>query len=88
VLSTIVDTPAAWLATGQALTKGLLRAYADGVAVSFLNPPIEVAELRPRLRNVLRLAGYPQLLLRLGYGPEVARRHDAQSVRCWWSSEA
>jgi hypothetical protein len=50
----------------------LLRAYADGVSVSFLNPPIEVAELRPQLRDVLGLEGYPQLLLRLGYGPEVA----------------
>jgi nitroreductase len=72
VLSTPMDTPGAWLATGQALTKGLLCAYADGVSVSFLNLPIEVAELRSRLRNVLGLAGYPQLLLRLGYGPEVA----------------
>jgi hypothetical protein len=72
VLSTIMDNPGAWLATGQALTKVLLHAYADGVSVSFLNPPIEVAELRPRLRNVLGLEGYPQLLLRLGYGPEVA----------------
>lgn len=72
VLSTATDAPRAWLAIGQALTKILLRAYADGVSASFLNPPIEVAELRSRLRNVLGLDGYPQLLLRLGYGPEVA----------------
>lgn len=71
VISTSADTPEAWLATGQALTQVLLHAYADGVAVSFLNPPIEVAELRPRLRKVLGLEGYPQLLLRFGYGPEV-----------------
>lgn len=70
VLSTSADTPDAWLATGQALSQVLLRAYADGVAVSFLNPPIEVPELRPRLRDVLGLEGYPQLLLRLGYGPD------------------
>jgi Nitroreductase family len=72
VLSTSLDTPGAWVATGQALTKVLLRAYAEGVAVSFLNPPIEVVELRPRLRHLLGLPGYPQLLLRLGYGPDVA----------------
>jgi hypothetical protein len=52
VLSTAMDTPRAWLATGQALA-------------------IEVAELRPRLRHILGLAGHPQLLLRLGYGPDV-----------------
>jgi hypothetical protein len=63
-----MDTSGAWLATGQVLAEVLLQAYADGVAVSFLNPPIEVAELRPRLRHVLGLAGYPQLLWRLGYG--------------------
>jgi hypothetical protein len=71
ILSTTMDNPGAWLATGQALTKVLLRAYAEGVSVSFLNEPIEVAELRPRLRNVLGLADYPQLLLRLGYGTDV-----------------
>jgi nitroreductase len=71
VLSTVMDDAEAWLATGHALTKVLLRAYAEGVCVSFLNPPIEVPELRPRLRDILGRAGYPQLLLRLGYGPEV-----------------
>ena len=78
VLRTPTDTPGAWLATGQALTQVLLRAYADGVAVSFLNEPIEVAELRPQLGNIVGLTDYPQLLLRLGYGPEVPptpRRH-------------
>jgi hypothetical protein len=46
-VSSAMDTPRAWLATGQALAKVLLQACADGVAASFLNPPIEVAELRP-----------------------------------------
>jgi site-specific recombinase XerD len=32
-----MDTPRAWLATGQALAKVLLQAYAHGVAVSFLH---------------------------------------------------
>ena len=66
VLSTPMDTPGAWLATGQALTQVLLRAYADGVAVSFLNEPIEVAELRPQLGNIVGLTDYPQLLLTTG----------------------
>lgn len=78
VLGTRTDTPAAWLATGQALSRLLLRAHAEGVAASYLNAPIEVPALRSRLRDTLGLEGYPQLLLRLGYGPEVGptpRRH-------------
>ena len=42
-----MDNPGAWLTTGQALTNVLLRAYADDVSVSFLNPPIYVAEPAP-----------------------------------------
>ena len=30
-----------------------------------------VEELRPRLRDLLGESGFPQLLLRMGYGPEV-----------------
>jgi nitroreductase len=70
VLETPTDTPAAWLAGGQAIARVLLRAGADGVWASFLNSPIEVAELRARLGRILDSSGYPQLLLRLGYAPE------------------
>jgi hypothetical protein len=49
----------------------LLRATAANVAVSFLNQPIEVESLRPQLAKVIGFDGFPQLLLRLGYGNEV-----------------
>ena len=71
VLGTEGDTPADWLAAGQALAKVLLRAQAEGVSASFLNQPVEVPELRPQLRDVIGRTGFPQLLLRMGYGPEV-----------------
>jgi len=71
VLGTEGDTAAEWLAAGQALARVLLRARAEGIWVSFLNQPIEVPELRPRLRTAIRQSGFPQLLLRMGYGPEV-----------------
>lgn len=72
VFGTDSDDPADWLATGQALQRVLLRARAAGVWSSFLNQPIEVAELRPRLAELIGRPGvYPQLLVRLGYGPEV-----------------
>ena len=39
------------------------------LTASFLNQPIEVAELRKRLAHMLDLGGVPQLLLRIGRGP-------------------
>lgn len=69
VLATDDDAPAAWLRTGEALGLLLLDATAAGLAASFLNQPIEVAALRPALARTLGVPGFPQLLLRLGYGP-------------------
>jgi hypothetical protein len=71
VLGTDEDTPHDWMAAGQALGKVLLRARVEDVWASFLNQPIEVAELRFCLRDVLERTGYPQVLLRLGFGSEV-----------------
>jgi hypothetical protein len=71
VLCTEADTPPAWLAAGQALDRVLLRARLDDVWASFLNQPIEVPELREKLRDVIAQPCFPQLLLRLGFGPDV-----------------
>jgi hypothetical protein len=51
VLGTVAGTPRAWLAAGQALERTLLRACAHGLTSSFLNQPIEVDGLRPRLAD-------------------------------------
>jgi nitroreductase len=67
VLSTGADRPADWLAAGQALMRVLLAASAEGLASSQLNQPIEVPALRQQLRDELRIAGWPQIVLRLGY---------------------
>jgi hypothetical protein len=72
VFLTESDTAAAWLAAGEALQRVLLRARAAGVWSSFLNQPIEVPELRPRLAEAIgKPRHHPQLLMRLGYGPPV-----------------
>jgi nitroreductase len=71
VLGTQNDTPADWLWAGQALARVLLRARVDDVWASFLNQPIEVPELRIQLRDLLSLKGFPQILLRMGYGQDV-----------------
>jgi nitroreductase len=68
VLSTTHDTPQAWLAAGQALEAVLLHATVAGLGASFLNQPIEVEHLRKELPSVLGRRGFPQILLRLGYG--------------------
>jgi hypothetical protein len=71
VLGTDDDSPREWLAAGKALAMVLLRARVEDVWASFLNQPVEIPALRQRLGEVVGRGGFPQILLRLGYGPEV-----------------
>lgn len=71
VLGTENDLAGDWLSAGQALSRVLLRARADGVWAAYMNQPIEVSELRPQLSQKLKQSNYPQLILRLGYGPDI-----------------
>ena len=44
----------------------------ENIWSSFLNQPIEVPELRSRVvRDVIKKQGFPQLLIRMGYGQEI-----------------
>ncbi len=70
VLGTFADSPYDWLAAGQALARVLLQARAQGVFASFLNQAVEVPQLRAQLQVITGLRGFPQVLLRLGYGRE------------------
>ena len=72
VLTTPADNAAAWLDAGQALDRVLLLAADAGLAASFLNQPVEVPALRPRVATLIERTGYPQIILRLGYGRPVA----------------
>jgi len=80
VLHTAGDEPVDWLRAGQALQRMLLTTTADGVAVSFLNQPIEMPELRAELRGLLD-TGAPQLLVRLGYSRYPSQRTRRLPVR-------
>ena len=72
VLGTDADEPLNWIQTGQALERILLQARAKNVWTTYMNQPIEVSELRPKLLEALgRATGFPQLLMRMGYGKEV-----------------
>ena len=69
VLGTNEDSPEHWLNAGQALQAISLRACLDSIWISFLNQPIEVAVLRTYINQEFGMHGYPELLIRLGYGP-------------------
>lgn len=79
VLGTTSDSVADWLAAGQALQRILLSAHSQGLQASYLNQPIQVASLRPKLQNLLSQQGFPQILLRLGFPEDdiraAPRRH-------------
>ncbi len=66
VLGVDGDRPRDWLITGQALERVLLAACRRGLQASYLNQPVQVAALRPRLQ-ALAGRGFPQILLRMGY---------------------
>ncbi|WP_307872684.1 Acg family FMN-binding oxidoreductase [Paractinoplanes ovalisporus] len=68
VLGMSGDRPADQVQAGQALEKVLLTATDSGLAVSLISQPIEVAAARARLRRFLNRPGWPQMVLRLGYG--------------------
>jgi hypothetical protein len=61
-----------WLNAGMALSRMLLTAQAENVWSSFLNQPIEVPELRPKVQELVKeKKGFAQILLRMGYGKDV-----------------
>jgi hypothetical protein len=71
VLGTGGDDEAARLRAGIALAHVLLRATQAELSASFLNQPIEVPNLRPRVTELAGQTGWAQAILRVGYGPEV-----------------
>ncbi len=66
VITTVGDAAVDWLAAGQALQHALLVGLTHGLQASYLNQPVQVANLRPRLQALCGGAGTPQLLLRWG----------------------
>ena len=67
VLGTDGDDERDWMVAGEALARVLLHATTMGLAASFLNQPIELADFRGRVSQILGKSGYPQLLLRVGH---------------------
>lgn len=69
IIGTFGDTPVDWFIAGQATERVLLKACSEGVQGSFVNQAIAIPALRSRLRATLHRSDYPQIVLRLGYGP-------------------
>lgn len=83
VLGTHRDSITDWLAAGQALERVLLTACRQGLQASYLNQPIQVATLRPKLQHLVAHSGFPQILLRIGYPTEelpMSPRRDLEQV--------
>nr|WP_042190956.1 hypothetical protein [Kibdelosporangium sp. MJ126-NF4]CEL19739.1 Dinucleotide-utilizing enzymes involved in molybdopterin and thiamine biosynthesis family 2 [Kibdelosporangium sp. MJ126-NF4]CTQ96964.1 Dinucleotide-utilizing enzymes involved in molybdopterin and thiamine biosynthesis family 2 [Kibdelosporangium sp. MJ126-NF4] len=70
---------------GQALQRVLLTATAATVSTSFLSAAVESPRIRSALRDLLGDEGYPQAVLRFGYGyqpPHTRRRPVEQVSNC------
>lgn len=70
VLGTDRDAPIDRLRAGEALDRVLLRAESEDVAAAFLNQAVEVDESRARLAEIAGRRGFPQAVIRMGYGPD------------------
>jgi hypothetical protein len=64
------DDPAAWLKVGEGLMAVLLKATSVGLTASYLNQPVEVPEMRVHLKRLMPESGWPQIVMRMGFGPK------------------
>lgn len=68
IIGTPDDNAMDWLTAGQQLARLLLRATSLGIVASPLGQVIDDPRPRQQLRAALGLVGWPQMVLRMGYG--------------------
>lgn len=72
------DAVPSWLDTGELLERLLLSLVLEGLHASYFNNPVQVPDLRLKLKGLLGLESWPQLILRVGYcldpSPSTPRR--------------
>lgn len=61
------DATPYWLQTGEVHQRLCLTIVREGLQYSYFNMPVQVPELRSKLRAVLGCQQWPQLILRVGY---------------------
>ncbi len=72
VLTTAGDEAPDWLRAGQALQRVLLTATSCGLSASFLYQSIELRDMRRESAPAWPWNENPQMVIRLGYGKEIA----------------
>jgi hypothetical protein len=72
LLTTRDDSRLAWLLAGQALQRLLLHTTSHGVSAAYHTQPLELPEIRQRIRTEFANGACPQMLLRLGRGGHTA----------------
>lgn len=78
-----VDDKAHWVEAGRAYERFALQATALGIRNAFVNPPVEVASIRPQFASWLGVGPLrPDLVVRFGRGPTLpmSARRPVQSV--------
>ena len=77
------DAVPRFLETGEVLERLLLRLTCEGMQTSYFNLPMKSPQFRIRLRGLLGLSSWPQLLLRFGFcftEPAVSPRRPLDEV--------
>lgn len=79
VLSARADSVPSWIAAGQALERVWLTATCLGIALCPLTQPLETADAW-LVRDTRWGFDYPQMIMRVGYGPPVRTRSPRRAV--------
>ncbi|HMK38021.1 MAG TPA: nitroreductase [Bacteroidota bacterium] len=77
------DSVPHWLACGELLQHLLLVLTREGLHHSYFNMPVQVPDLRVRLRALCGLTAWPQILLRVGFSltePAVTPRRSVEEL--------
>jgi nitroreductase len=74
------DSVPHWLACGELLQHLLLVATREGLHHSYFNMPVQVPDLRVRLRALCGLSAWPQILLRVGFSLTAPAKTPRRSV--------
>ncbi|MCG7198815.1 nitroreductase family protein [Marinobacter pelagius] len=74
VLYSEVDDKRHWIEAGRCYERMALQAAALGLRTAFINQPVEVSALRPEFARFLGIGDRrPDLVIRIGHGPECPR---------------
>lgn len=85
VLSARANTPPSWIAAGQALERVWLTATCHGIALCPQTQPLETADAW-LVRDTRWGYDYPQVIMRIGYGPPVTTHSPRRAVRSFLDS--